>query len=107
MKKILFGIIFTILPFAANSAPTWMSTFHNVGDIYTYGTKDALAVFLVGSTCPNLRDHYYIDPTLVSNGNQLISIVLTAKAAGKKLRFYVDNAVDTENCYIKGVWMQD
>jgi len=66
-----------------------------------------MSVFLVGSICPNEKNYYYIDPTKVGNGSQLISIVLTAKAAKKKVRFFADNTLDSTHCYIRGIWMQD
>ena len=115
MKKLLLIFTLSLAPLNSYGAPEWMPTFHNVGDIYTYDQKDTLAVYLEGNTCPNQKNYYYIVPEIhtgsevitIGNASQMISIILTAKASGKKVRFYPQNNVNSAHCYIRGVWMQD
>jgi len=107
MRKLLIAVVLTILPFSANSTPAWMGSYHKIGDIYTYDTKDSMSVFLVGSTCQNTKNYYTIRSDHAANARQLIAIVLTAKTAGKNVRFYVDSSLDPTFCYIKGIWVRD
>ena len=91
----------------AHAQPLWQGSFYTIGDIYTYGNENTLSVFLDGVQCPNQKDYYVISPAQVNNAKQLITMVLTAKAAGQSIQLFVDTAVDAQNCYIKGAWVTD
>ena len=84
-----------------------MGTYHHVGDVYAYGEADTLSVFLDGIQCANEKNYYHISPTYVNNAKQLITMVLTAKASDKKIRFFEDSSIDALGCYVKGVWVAD
>ncbi|MCH2160076.1 MAG: hypothetical protein MK096_15005 [Oleiphilaceae bacterium] len=76
---------------------------HLIGDIYTYGVKDTLSVYLVGRECENTKKYFVIGPPYVENGDQLIALVLAAKMAGKHIKFFYSNSEDTSNCFVRGV----
>ena len=89
------------------ASPSWMGTYHYVGGVYAYGEADTLSVFLDGVQCANQKNYYHISPVYVNNAKQLIAMILTAKASGKRVRFFEDSTIDTIGCYIKGVWVED
>lgn len=106
-KLVLASILMTLLAVPAASAPQWMGEAYPVGDIYTYGEDGVLAVFLEGQTCRNQKDYFFITPAQVNNASQLIAMILAAKAAGQRVRFYEQFDLDTQHCYVKGVWIKD
>jgi len=79
---------------------------HLVGDIYAYGVVDTLSVYLEGKPCENTKPYFFINPTYVKNGNQLISLVLAAKMAGKKIGIFYTND-DGIHCNVKGIRILD
>ena len=106
-RSLLIVLTFLCCVPSAHATPSWMDTYHDVGGIYAYGEADTLAVFLDGIQCANQKNYYLISPTYVDNAKQLITMVLTAKASGKKIRFFVESSIDTLGCYVKGVWVYD
>ena len=69
--------------------------------------RRALSLFLEGVSCRNQKDYFFIGPSYVNNAGQLIAMVLAAKAAGQRVRFFEDSGIDTVNCYVRGVRISD
>lgn len=107
IKLAIASILMLFLSAPAVGAPQWMQNSYLVGDVYTYGHEGVLAVFLEGLTCRHEKDYFLINPNHVNNSSQLITMILAAKAAGQKVRFYEDSDIDTVSCYVKGVWISD
>lgn len=78
-----------------------------VGDIYTYDTPGILAVFLKGRYCPAQKDYYLVDGPRNSNAEQIIAMVMAAKAAGARVNLYTNEEADPMHCFIKGVRVSD
>ena len=106
-KRLLAAAVLCGWLSTAGASPAWMGTYYDVGGVYSYGDADVLAVFLDGVQCVNQKNYFLISPVYVNNASQLIAMVLTAKASGKKIRFFEDSAIDSVGCYVKGVWISD
>lgn len=107
MKNRLFLYLTTLmLSFNLAAEPQWQKDYHNVASVYTYGANGVLAVYLEGISCENQKSYFLITPSQVANANQQISMVLMAKASGKKLRFQIDSDIDDAHCYVTGVWLE-
>lgn len=104
--KYAFGIFLGICSQLASAADMW-TDWRKIDDIYTYTRKDTLYVYLNGISCPNTKNYFTIDGTKQENANQLISMVLAAKLANKKINVYYDPSESTDYCYFKGLKIQD
>lgn len=107
LRLIFASLLIALLSAPAASSPQWMGEAYLVGDVYTYGEEGVLAVFLKGVNCRNQKNYFLISPSYVNNANQLITMVLTAKAAGQRVRFFENSDIDTVVCYVKGVRISD
>ena len=104
---ILVSLLMTLSSVPAVGTPQWMAEAYLIGDVYTYGEEGTLAVFLKGVSCRNQKDYFFIGPSYVNNASQLIAMVLAAKAAGQRVRFFEDTDIDAVNCYVRGVRISD
>ncbi len=106
-KLVFASILMILVAVPAAGTPQWMQDAYPVGDVYTYGDEGILAVFLEGNTCRNEKNYFLISPMYVNNANQLIAMILAAKAAGQKVRLFEESDIDTVSCFVKGVWIKD
>ena len=104
---ILVSLLMTLSSVPAVGTPQWMAEAYLIGDVYTYGEEGTLAVFLKGVSCRNQKDYFFIGPSYVNNASQLIAMVLAAKAAGQRVRFFEGSDIDTVACHVKGVRISD
>lgn len=102
-RLVFVSLLMTLSLVPAVGAPQWMGEAYLVGDVYTYGEEGTLSVFLEGVSCRNQKDYFFIGPSYVNNAGQLIAMVLAAKAAGQRVRFFEDSGIDTVNRYVRGV----
>lgn len=91
-----------LAPFA--NASTW-TDYKKVSTIQTYGGA-SFQVWLDGLACPNSKPYFSVDPVQISGSDNLLSMVLMAKASQARIRFLIDTESNPTFCYVKGIQLE-
>ena len=106
--KIKILLIVMLLSFSSFvSASNKWSEWGEVGMVYTYNDPDSLYVYLKSEQCPNTKKYFSITKGQQGNAKQLISMVLTAKAAKKRIRILYDPNENQTMCYFRGLQIEE
>lgn len=102
MKTIVVSVLLFVLSTKAFAVNTW-TDWGQVKEIYTYTGENTLFLFLEHATCPGVKKYFSIHPAYAPNADQLISMVLAAKLAGKRVDVLFDPDQNETHCYVKGL----